>query len=172
MGAQENHVFSLALQFGKGHREITPEIVLYGYTKLLLMDEVQVKALLAEEALDDLETAHKWFSDSGLDLKLIKSGLLLLIPLVPDSQEVRKQYQEFAQFLETAEKEISSKEILSRALETAFLPMAELFGTGKSLDAVFSYQKELKDAKSDEDKAVDSSVQKADSKESVTEQIS
>ena len=94
--------------------------------------------------MDDLEAAHKWFSDSKLDLNLIKSGLLLIVPIIPRSVVEEKQ-NKFKDFIELEEKNTSFKDILQKALECSFVPFTTLFAEGNELQAVFAFQAEVKE---------------------------
>ncbi len=117
---------------------------MYGYAKLLSMDEKQVRKIVSDELMDDLEAAHKWFSDNKLDLILIKSGLLLIAPVIP-KEETKEKCDAFQFFLEKEEEKTSSPDILTKALETSFVPFREIFSIGNELQDVFSYQAKLKE---------------------------
>ena len=144
MIAKENQVYGAAMQFCRTFSEPIPEAVIYGYAKLLSMDEKQVQNFVSEDCMDDLEAAHKWFSDSKLDLNLIKSGLLLIVPIIPRSVVEEKQ-NKFKDFIELEEKNTSSKDILQKALECSFVPFMTLFAEGNELKAVFAFQTEVKE---------------------------
>ena len=143
MSANENHVYAVALQLGKNNSGLTPESVIYGYAKLLSMDEAQVRSLIGPDSMQEFEAAHKWFSDNKLDLKLIKSGLMLLFPFISD--ESNPKTKEFSAFVDQSPKEISSTDILTKALSYASIDILSHFSTGKDMDEVFNYQKELKE---------------------------
>lgn len=148
MAAKDNNVFSTALQFCQGVVGITttPERILYGYAKLLLMGEASVKALFSEKELEDLRGARKWMESNTIDLELIKSGLsmLLLSINLPESKE--QAYKEFEDFLEGASEQISSEEILKKVFAISFLAIKEIFAVGSSMDTVYEYHKKLKTA--------------------------
>lgn len=143
MKAKENQVYGVAMQFCRTFSETIPETVLYGYAKLLSMDENQVRSLVAENCMDDFEAAHQWFSDNKLDLNLIKSGLSFIVPVIPQSEAGENQ-KLFTEYLEQ-DQMTSSRDILRAALELAFVPIATLFAEGKDIQAVFAYQTELKE---------------------------
>ena len=144
MIAKENQVYGTAMQFCRTFSEPIPEAVIYGYAKLLSMDEKQVQSFVSEDCMDDLEAAHKWFSDSRLDLNLIKSGLLLIVPIIPRSVVEEKQ-NKFKDFINLEEKNTSSKDILQKALEFSFVPFMRLFTEVNELQAVFAFQAEVKE---------------------------
>ncbi len=151
MKAKENHVYKTALQFSRNIKDEIPEAVIFGYAKLLSLDESQVKNLVSDECMEDIEGAHKWFSNNKLDLNLIKSGLLLLTPLIPYSQ-AKEKYSQFRDFLESEEKKTSSSDILSKANELTYIPFSECFKQGKELQDIFEYQNALKEKKELSDK--------------------
>ena len=135
-------VFSTAMQFCKNFREITPEAVMYGYAKLLLMDESQIRNLISDDNMEDLDAAHRWFSNNNLNIKLIKSGLMLLIPLIIDNDERKKHVDEFRKFLDR-DKKITSIEVLDKAIVESFIDFKDKFAEGRELASIFDYQKEL-----------------------------
>lgn len=164
MNNRKSQVITTALQFCKQFRDITPEVVLYGYSKLLLMDEIQIKNLVTEEDMKDLEEAHKWFSNNKLDLKLLRSGLLLLISLIPNDGEAEKKYEEFKKVLES-EETTDSKTILDKALECAYVPVFKVFGSNNDMEDVFEYQASLKNdvkGENDERKEESEKLEKVD----------
>ncbi len=144
MKAKDNKLYQAAKQFARNLPNDTPESVIFGYAKLLLMNEMQIQTILSGECMDDLEAAHKWFDDNKLDLSLIKSGLLLLVRLIPE-KESKKGIQSFQKYLEKDGKEQSSVEILNNAVKYAFIPFAEVFAAGREIKDIFIYQNDLKE---------------------------
>ena len=143
MKVKENQVYSVAMQFCRNFNTDLPEIVIYGYAKLLTMDEKQVRSILPEDCMGDLEIAHKWFADRRLDLNVIKSGLLIVVPVIPEIEIVREQ-KEFSEYLETEVDSVSSGDILQQAFEIATVQFNEVFVEGKNLNDVFEYQSAMK----------------------------
>lgn len=168
MKAKDNQVFTAAMQFCRNFTEIIPEVVIYGYAKLLTLDEKQVRNFVPEEALDDFEKAHKWFENNKLDLNLIKSGLLLVISLIPREESMDSRIK-FKSFLDEEEKMTGSEDILSKAVETAFIPFTSLFTEGNELQSVFAYQEELKQ-KSQNSKAEEDDSKKTEPKDSINDE--
>ena len=144
MKIRENQVYGVAMQFCRGFDIGLPEIVIYGYSKLLTMDEKQVRSIVPEDCMKDIEMAHKWFSDNELELILIKSGLLAIVPFIPNS-EAAKTCEEFKAFLYSECEEVSSAQILQKALELSIIPFDKAFKKGKSLSDVFELQKIFKE---------------------------
>lgn len=138
-----NSVLSVALQFSKQYKEITPEVVLYSYAKFLSMDEIQVKTILPEDCMDDLETAHKWFADNKLDLVLIKSGLMLLFPYIKEDAAREKRLEEFQTFLKKESSNASSAQVLDKAIKHAGVPVKDYFSEGKDMLAIMTYSEQL-----------------------------
>ena len=149
MIAKENQVYVAAMQFCRIFSKLIPEAVIYGYAKLLSMDENQIRNFVSEDCMNDLEGAHKWFSDNKLDLNLIKSGLLYIVSIIPQSKVSEKQ-NEFNNFLESEEKKTGSKDILQKALECAFVSFTTVFAEGNELQSVFNYQEDIKQKYSSE----------------------
>lgn len=169
------------MQFCRNVDVTFPEAVIYGYSKLLSMDEKQVALFVPEGCMEDFEAAHKWFSENKLDLNLIKSGLLLLVPFIPKDEKINHN-AEFKYFIYKADEKTTSAEILTKALALSFVPVTTLFSEGKELADVYKYLGELKEKypqekssheeeKSEEEaspKADDASVAKEDTKQEAT----
>lgn len=132
------------MQFCRAFSGPAPETAIYGYAKLLSMDEKQVRSFVTEDCMDDLEAAHRWFSENKLDLNLIKSGLSLIVLLIPKAEVVEKE-EKFNTFLNAEQKNITSGDILQAALEQSFVPFATVFSVGNELSQVFAFQAELKE---------------------------
>ncbi len=165
MIVKENQVYKAAMQFCRGFDEKLPEAVIFGYAKLLSMDEAQVRAFVPDDCMEDFETAHKWFSDNKLDLNLIKSGLLLLVQLIP-AAEAKERSAKFEEFTESDKKKVSSADILKKAKEESFISFSEVFGVGKELSDVFKYQAQLKENQPKEDKIQSENKKESDEKKS------
>ena len=144
MAAKDNKVFEAAMQFCRQFNKTTPESVIYAYSRLLCMDEKLICSLVSDEHMDDIEEAHKWFDEKKLDMVLIKSGMLILVPLIPESLASDKQ-DEFIEFLEQEGNIPGSYDILNKALELAFIPFTDVFSQGNELQVVFNYQSEIKE---------------------------
>ena len=72
MNIKDNRVYNAAIKFCSMFKKITPEVLIGGYAKLLLMDEVNLEVILPSDCSDEIESARKWFSANELDLELIK----------------------------------------------------------------------------------------------------
>lgn len=144
MAAKDNVVYSTTQQFCKNFSATMPETVLYGYAKLLLMEEASIRSLLSDAEIADLNGARKVMDEYKLDLSLIRSGLLLLIPYIQLTEEQKRMTDVFSQFLAKCEPGTPSSEIIKTALENATLPITRVFAVGASMDSVFEYQKDMK----------------------------
>ena len=145
MKAKDNQVYLAAMMFCRSFEAPMPEKVIYGYAKLLSMDEKQVRNLIPDESMNDLETAHNWFAEKNLDINLIKSGMIHIVPFIPEdmAQAGRNRFQKF---LETeAKEEITSVSILDWALKEAFIPFQTVFAAGSEWQQIEEYKKELKE---------------------------
>lgn len=144
MAAKDNVVYSTTQQFCKNFSVTIPETVLYGYAKLLLMEEASIRSLLSDAEIADLNGARKVVDEHKLDLNLIRSGLLLLIPYIQLTDQQKNMGDIFSHFLLNCKVGTSSAEIIQMALENATLPVGKVFAMGESMDSVFEYQKDMK----------------------------
>lgn len=149
MAATDNVVFETAIGFASKIIG-APEGALYGYAKLLMMEESSIIAILGEEALKDVEGARRVMEKSGLDMKLIKSGFVLASTAAWTAKEEAKVI-EYNKFIEKAGSATSSSEILSVALDAIRKDLLEVFMTGHSMQNVFDYVEEHKNDPSDFD---------------------
>lgn len=149
MAAKDNTVFSVILQFCGSFRRISPEAVLYGYTKLLLMGEVTIKNLLSSNEVEDLNGARSVIEAHGLDLELIKNGTMLLSKDVWLNSEEEEKHQKFERFLENCAQGTSSAAILEKVFEYASIPFEEVYRTGCTMEDIFAYQTKLKNRPKD-----------------------
>ena len=143
MAATDNAVLATVLQFCHAYGR-TPEAVVYGYAKLLRMDEIPLRSILSEQDRKELDEVRKLMDENKLDMDLIKSGFILLIPMIRLQTEETNLYQQFEAFLERDVQKINSVEVVKKALQTMVLPVKDIFTTGHSMDDVFAYLKELK----------------------------
>lgn len=144
MAAKENVVYSTTQQFCKSFSEVTPESVLYGYAKLLLMEEASIRSLLSDLEIADLDGARKLIEKQKLDINLLRTGLLLLIPLLSLSEEQKKNYEAFRYYIDNCPSDVTSQTIVEKALEAASTPLPKVFAIGGSMDSVFEHQRVLK----------------------------
>ena len=146
MSAKDNTVFSVAIQFGRNFSTLCPEAVIYGYAKLLLMDEMQVRNLITSDTdRQDMERARKWFEENKLDLGLIRSGLFLLSPLLKKMENWETETKEFAAFVEAGSGSTLSEQLLEKACEHMVIPVKDIFAKGHVMDDIFAYQKLLQE---------------------------
>ena len=144
MIVKENQVFRAAIQLVKNVQAPIPEAVIYGYAKLLMMNEAQVRAFVPEECMEDVDLAHKWFADNNLDVELVKNGLAMVMCYIPKNK-TEESYEKFFEFLNSDVLMIRSKGILDKALEVAYLPITKMFADGNDLRDLLSFQEQLKE---------------------------
>lgn len=144
MAVTDNVVCSVALQFGKTFKEPSPEAVLYGYSKLLLMDESTLTNLIPDNKLPEVDSIRVICEQKKIKLELIRSGLLLLIPFLNLTQEESKKYDEYILYMEGITADTPSKDIFEKALDTTILPMTEVFVEGCEMKDIFLLQDKLK----------------------------
>ncbi|MBE5951978.1 MAG: AAA family ATPase [Lachnospiraceae bacterium] len=171
MAAKHNGVYAAALQFYGKSSGITPEAVLFCYSKLLLMGEAALRSLLSEQELADLEGARSYLTGQKLDLNLVKTGMQLLIPLVQAMEEYRENCSAFEKYLESCSSDTTSEAILKEAVARMSVPLEKVFGEGKTMDSVFDYRTELKEKvdkqpKKEEPKTEPEKEEKSEPKES------
>ena len=136
MSAKDNIVFSTVLQFGRNLFEQSPESIIYGFAKLLTMDEASIKMLIPEQNQKELEEARDFLINvAGLDLELIKSGMPFLSNAVQEHDKDGKN-AEFSKFLEG---DVDSVAILKKSLEDASMPVKDLFSAGNTMDSIYTY---------------------------------
>ncbi|MCR4640602.1 MAG: AAA family ATPase [Lachnospiraceae bacterium] len=139
-----NPVLDAALRYCGNFTDIAAEEVLYGYAKLLDMEETLVSNMVPEGAMGDFRAARQWFSDHKLDLSLLKSGILLLQRQLSDMRPPEKLVI-FRIFLALDDNTDESVKILDFASEQTILPIGKLFSEESDLDAVMAYQDKLKE---------------------------
>ncbi len=143
--AIDSQVLTTVLQLCRNFDPITPEAVIFGYAKLLVMDETQIRNLITDDDMGDLDAAHRWFSDRKMDLKLIKSGLMLLSPLIIKDDERKADLDEFRNFLDKSGK-VSSPDILDKALQLSDIDFPKVFADGREMTHIFNVQEDMKEA--------------------------
>ncbi|MCR4788914.1 MAG: AAA family ATPase, partial [Lachnospiraceae bacterium] len=121
-----------------------PEAVLFGYSRLLSMDESSVRHLLSEEEMSDLEGARKVFEEKKLDLKLVRSGLSLLLVFYGYLEDRKESYEKF---LDKADKNTSSEEIVKKAIEDSDPNLLKILKQGKGMSDIFEFSNILSDKK-------------------------
>jgi len=144
MAAKDNIVYSTTQQFSKQFSITISETVLYGYAKLLLMGEASIRSLLSDAEIADLNGARKVMDEYKLDLNLIKTGIILLIPHIQLNNQQENSTDIFSHFLLNCKEGTTSAEIVRMALENATLPISKIFGVGNTMDSIFEYQKDMK----------------------------
>jgi ATP-dependent metalloprotease FtsH len=140
-----NSVLSAVLDFCCKDKKPTPENLVWGYAKLLLMDEASVRYMLADDGdFADLEQAHAYFSEHKLDLDLIKTGIPLLAPFLPKGEARQEEYTDYYEFLEKDAEESNSRTVLEVAVKNCIPDIVKEFAEGRTMEDIFSCRDELK----------------------------
>lgn len=141
-----NNTLKTAIQFAKSMPEYLPESIIYGYIKILLVDEYTLKTLLpSDDDRLDLEKARQVFKEREIDINLAKTGLMMCIPYVPcNDVEVKKAYSEFEGYLKTLDLNEKSNIIIECALLYAYIPIEKLFKVGNSMEVIFPFFDDMK----------------------------
>lgn len=149
MAINDNLVCSVALQFSRSFKEPSPEAVLYGYAKLLLMDESTLINLIPKDKLPEVASARKICSAMGINLSLVKTGLTLLTPYLPKDKESLKKLEDFRNYLKEVTPFTTSEEILKKVIQTISIPVTDIFTPESDMQAIFAYQDYLKSKPAD-----------------------
>lgn len=161
MIVKENQLYKTAMKFASSFSEY-PEAVIYAYSKLLTMGERQIRYIVSADCMDDLEIARKWFSDNKLDLELIKSGLLTVIPKIP-AEESKIRRTDFNFFMEYEMPKVTSWEILQKACGCSYVPVKTIFAQGNELEDIFKYLATIKKTYAPKEKESSSSKEQGES---------
>ena len=128
MSFKENTVYKLAASFCKGG--ISPELpegILYGYAKLLQMDERVVEKLLSFHDLKELNDIRGEFRRTWVDFYKVCTEFPQLIPLLYVSPEEQKKYDAYYQKVEELEPQQYPGLLIEAALNASALPIADVF---------------------------------------------
>lgn len=138
-----NLVLKTVLQLQGNSEHLHPYHLLFGYAKLLSVNESTLRVMLDnEECLQDLEKGRNFFKEKQLDVKLVKIGMPMLIQLVEKDSQQQSVFEQMQQFI-SQDKEMTSYEILSTILQEQD-DIFNVFRNGHTIDDVFEYQGKLK----------------------------
>lgn len=132
-------VLTLSKSFGQNY---SPESVIYGYSKLILMDNSSLRSLFSNEEIDEIYRARDVFKEYNLNLDLIKSGLSVFISYLGKDKNAKLSAKRFREYLEH-EPELTSSLVIAKAIELSTIPITEIFIPENSMDTVFEYRKKL-----------------------------
>lgn len=142
MKVSDNNLLKLAIKFCRNFQAITPEAVLYGYSKLITMDERAVRGIVPDTNISEFEECFKWFEKNGIEPELVKTGISILSLYIPET-EADKRTKKFASYLDEEFDDVSSFQILDKAKEISFLPLEEIFKKGGDITTVYAYKEKL-----------------------------
>ncbi len=146
MAVKDKNTLSTALSFvrGAGDKKEAPESVIYGYVKLLLMDETALGNLFSSQEMKEIAEVRKSAEKSKLNLQLLKDYLQVLIPLIYPGDERPSAYRKFESFIEGVTEKTKSVEIFEQAIGLASIDIKRIFAEGKVADDVFEIKEKLK----------------------------
>lgn len=147
MSTEKNVLLRTVLQSNQkyiGDDRIHPYHLLFGYAKLLSMDDSVLRIMFTdEESLRDLENVRRFFSENKIDPKLVKTGMPYLFSYLKDADADTFCTETIRQILD-GEEEVSSYDVLKRIFKGGKDSLT-VFLEGKTIEDVFVYQKVLKE---------------------------
>ena len=160
MGSDKNMVIRTALQFCDKYisdkNRIHPYHILFGYARLLSMDERTLRMMLSDEnSLKDLEGARCFFDENKLDANLLKMGLPYLFSSLHNQGRKERVCQDLLRRMVRLREDLSSFDILKQIL-TDDDPVFTVFAVGSTIEDVFQYQKKLQEAAGQEPQSSES----------------
>lgn len=143
-------VFRTAVQMcdniGIGRRKETSKYhIIYGYARLLNMDESMLHAMFEEKEYHDLEGARLFFKEKNIDSNLVRQGLPYLIPFIEGNEAI-----DDGMLIEGEGESPSTYDILCAVVDGKD-PILDAFHSGKQMEDVFSLQEDLKKRKKEEE---------------------
>lgn len=147
MAGTDNQIYKLAKQFCRNLPEEIPEGILYGCVKLSGMNETSLDFLLNDSVVknkkgikQEIGKINKILEAKGLLIDLLRRGLQVLLPILSENKKAAESYAEMT-------KEYTGSTTSDKIIEDILCLMSdeekEVFGEGKSLNDVMTYQKEL-----------------------------
>ena len=119
-------IFSTVRQFAKLYGTLSADSVIYGYAKLLAMDDSKIRILVSEDCLEEVEDARNWMKEKNLDLDLIK----IFFPRIYSLCDIQDK-TEFETMLD-GEALSKSRDILELALQESYIDYTEHFCYGQN----------------------------------------
>ena len=131
-------IFSTVRQFAKLYGTLSADSVIYGYAKLLAMDDSKIRILVSEDCLEEVEDARNWMKEKNLDLDLIK----IFFPRIYSLCDIQDK-TEFETMLD-GEALSKSRDILELALQESYIDYTEHFCCGQNRGFFFEDANTLK----------------------------
>lgn len=144
-----NNILSVAQQFAGSMPQYYPESVIYGLSKLLLMDERTIRNIFqTSQVINELNSIRFFFEERKMDLYLLKIGLIMCIPYIPgDEEEIVEAYDEYRQYLLEINDQTKLIDVVSKSFDYAYIPLDELFAKDKSSAELFAFIDDMKSGK-------------------------
>lgn len=137
LSISKNTVLNAALKLIKkssASDNITPYDILYGYSRLITLDEDILHEMFSEQEYKELIGARRFLSENKLDINLLRKGIPYLIPYLED-----RIIQDDD---DSDEKVLSSYDILCEVIDMDD-SVFSVFKFGNSMEDVFSLQERL-----------------------------
>lgn len=152
MRLHDNLIYKTVRQFIGRYENDIPEPIIFGFAKIVLMDEAQLKYIISEEQAGDLDRVRAVFSEKKIDTELIKQGLPLLLPYFDDWVKDDARIA-FGRMVTDEDTELDVAELVKRAIEAAVIDIPAVFGQGRTMDDVLNCQALCREARAKQDAA-------------------
>lgn len=139
MSAKDNAVFQTAVGFSKDRdKKYYPESVIFGYAKLILMNESSLRMLFDADQLSDLSRVRFIFESNKIDTGLIKTAMpLVLMKISYDSNSAA--LKKYTGWLDESKENLTSEQIVVEALKVSLVPVTKVFAQGSDTGTVEDY---------------------------------
>ena len=118
--------------------KITPYDILYGYSRLITLDEDVLHEMFSEPEYKELIGVRRFLSENKLDMNLLRKGIPYLIPYLEDRIIQDED--------DSGEEVLSSYDILCELIDLDD-SVISTFRFGNSMEDVFSLQEQMQEEK-------------------------
>ena len=144
MSIKNNQIYLTAMQFVEDFPKGYPETFLCGIAELLMMDEGKVRLILGSDKIAELESVRRVFESFNLDPKLVRQGLRLCIPYLPDTDQTKEQRAAFQSDVESETLGYSMAQMVRTALTRCYVPVLDIYVKSSSYQKASNYYFQLK----------------------------
>ena len=144
MSIKNNQIYLTAMQFVEDFPKGYPETFLCGIAELLMMDEGKVRLILGSDKIAELESVRRVFESFNLDPKLVRQGLRLCIPYLPDTDQTKEQRTAFQSDVESETLGYSMAQMVRTALSRCYVPVLDIYVKSSSYQKASNYYFQLK----------------------------
>lgn len=145
MSVSDNSVFKAAAQLAGNSINGTPEGIIWGFAKLLCMDEGMLQILVGEEGQKDLEAAHKWFEKNKISLDTVRNRMRSFFYCIIDDDERKTNIDSFEAFIGSDSEDADAEGILDKMVGLSSLNILELFSEDSDPDELEKQYDDLMD---------------------------